>query len=153
MKIAEKGSLYESAAEELRRRFAADGCILIVLAGSEGTGIGWKMPEELEPHLPAFFHSVAHEVKHALAGTTRMMTCPACLSALAFDPRHGPSPTHLLKAGAIALCAECASALTLDEVIGWRVLRGDEYEALEESLRASISRTRRNIARRRRRDA
>lgn len=146
VKAAERGGPYDVVTEELRSRFSAEACLLIVLSGNEGTGFSISAPEDLKPHLPALFRNIAREVEDALASERCALVCPVCSAALAFDPRH-PFPNGQPEPGAIAICAHCASFLKLDE--RWRVLTDEELFELSDEARMALNRTRRNIERRR----
>lgn len=147
MKIAERGGLYDAAIEELRQKFGADACLLIVLSGSEGTGFSAAMPDDLKPHLPALFRSIAQEIEDALATEKSAMFCPVCRTPLAFDPRHPLNPHNAPRPGALTVCAHCASFLTLGE--SWRVLTEDELLDMPDDIRIRLTRARRNIERQR----
>lgn len=146
MKIAERGGAYDQATEELRKKFAAEAVLTIVLSGTDGTGFSVSGPDNIKPHLPGLFRSIAKEVEDLLAAEQCALLCPVCSVALAFDPRH-PFRNGQPEPGAIAICAHCASFLKLDE--RWRVLTDEELAEMSDEARMTLSRTRRNIEQRR----
>lgn len=146
MKIADVDGPYDVETEKLRQQFSAEACLLIVLSGSEGTGVSIRAPESLKPHLPSLFRSIAEEVEDALAIEHNALFCPACHAPLSFDPRQKLDP-RTVPAGSITVCAACASFLTLDDK--WRVLTEDEIAEIDDHVRMALIRSRRNIERRR----
>jgi hypothetical protein len=144
--IAEPGGPYDIATEELRVRFEAEACLLIVLSGKAGTGFSISGPEDIKPHLPHLFHSIAREVENALFSNHHAMVCPACCSPLAFDPRQEIEAGDVPE-GSITVCAACTSFLTLDPE--WRVMSDEDLIDLDDDMRDSLTRTRREIHRRR----
>lgn len=147
--VSERGGPYDAANEELRQKFDAEACLLIVLSGSHGTGVSISAPEDLKPHLPALFRAIAQEVENALATEHHAMLCPVCSAPLAFDPRHGIT-ARTVPDGSITVCAVCTSFLTLEEK--WRVMGEDELVELNDDVRNALNRTRREIQRRRSQD-
>lgn len=143
--VAERGGPYDVATEELRRKFDAEACLLIVIGGSDGTSVSISAPEELKPHLPGLFRGIAQEVENALATELHAMFCPVCKSWLAFDPRHGLTAPNVPE-GSLTVCTVCASFLTFDDE--WRVLTEDELIEMNDDVRNALSRTRRNIQKR-----
>lgn len=141
MKIAQRGGLYDQATHELRERFKAEAVMTLVLSGAEGTGFSASMPEDLKPHLPGLFRSIAAEIEDALAREHVAMICPACSTPLAFEPRNNPPP------GSIAVCAYCASFLTLDE--RWRVISEEELADLSDEALIQLNKARRFVEGRR----
>lgn len=149
VKIAERGGPYDVAIEELRQKFGAEACLLIVLSGSEGTGFSASMPDDLKHHLPALFRNIAKEVEEALAAEQGAMFCPVCSTALVFEPRYAGHPNKPPMPGALTVCAHCASFLTLGEPALWRLLTEDELLEMPDAVRLQLTRSRRNIERRR----
>jgi hypothetical protein len=145
IKIAERGGTYDVATEQLRQRFAAEACLLIVLSGNEGTGVSIHAPESLKAHLPSLFRAIAQEVEDQLVLERHALFCPACHAPLCFDPRHGQPRT--VPNGSISVCAACASFITFDEK--WRVLTDDELVEIDDDVRIALIRTRREIERQR----
>jgi hypothetical protein len=147
VKIAERNGPYDKATEELRRRFTAEACLLIVVDGSEGTGFCASAPEDLKPHLPALFRSIAHELETLIAAERNAIICPACRGAIVFDPRHPLNPDNKPKPGALTVCAGCASFLKLDGE--WRLLTEEELADMNDETRNRLISNRRMIEQRR----
>lgn len=145
--IAEPNSDYDRATEELRRRFKAEACIMIVIGGNEGTGVSMKMPEDLRPHIPALFRNIAREWEDVLIMERSALQCPVCRTGLSFDPRHPLNPLHAPRPGCLTVCAECASFIKLDDSKTWRVITEEELADLPDDMRISLMRTRREIER------
>lgn len=143
VKIAESGSLYDQAVAKLRQQFKAEGVMMIVLSGCDGSSFAAAMPDELKHYLPSLFRNIAREVEEALAMERVAMFCPVCSKPLAFDPRHRFDPTFRPPDGSLCVCANCASFLTLDE--NWRPLTDEELGDLADEVRIEMSRTRRMI--------
>jgi hypothetical protein len=146
MKIAERDGPYDVETEKLRQKFSAEACLLIVLSGTEGTGVSIRAPDSLKPHLPSLFRAIAEEVEDALATEHNALFCPECHASLSFDPRMKINP-RTVPAGSITVCAVCATFLTLDDK--WRVLTDDELAEINDDVRIALVRTRREIQRRR----
>lgn len=104
MKIAERGGPYDVATDELRQRFNADGCVLIVFGGSEGTGVSMNMMEDLKVHLPMLFQGMVREVEAALAGEHDVVFCPVC---------HAPLDVEV---AGVVKCPECRHFLKVEKV-------------------------------------
>lgn len=146
MKIAERGGAYDIATEELREKFSAEACLLVVIRGSAGTGFSASAPDSIKPQLPALFRSMAKEVEDALAMEKSVMMCPVCRTVLAFDPRY---PNNTPQPGSVTVCAHCASFIRLTQLDGWRLLTEDELLEMPDEVRMDLARTRREIERRR----
>lgn len=147
--IAKRGSEYDLAAEELRRKFAADACMLIVLSGNKGTGVSMSMPDDLREHIPALFRAIAQEWEDALIMERSALRCPVCRTMLSFSPRHQLNPFNDLRSGSLTVCANCASFITFAESETWRVLTEEELAEMPDAVRIELSRTRRSIERQR----
>lgn len=146
IRLAERGGPYDVETEQLRTKFSAEACLLIVLSGSEGTGVSIRAPESLKPHLPSLFRAIAEEVEDALAIEHNALFCPACHSPLSFDPRQKLDPREV-PAGSMTVCAACTAFLTLDGK--WRVLTEDELAEMNDDIRIALVRARRQIEQRR----
>lgn len=144
--IAEPNSEYDLATEELRRRFEAEACIMIVIAGNRGTGVSMKMPDDLRAHIPTLFRNIAQEWEDALIMERSALQCPVCRTGLSFDPRHPRHSHNLPRPGCMTACAECASFIVLD-ASGWRVLTEEELADMPDEFRNTLIRTRREIER------
>lgn len=150
MGIAEPNSEYDLATEELRRRFEAEACIMIVISGNRGTGVSMKMPDDLREHIPSLFRNIAREWEDALMMERSALMCPVCRMGLSFDPRHPLNPNNAPRPGCLTVCAECASFITLDASMTWRVLTEEELADMPDEKRNTLIRTRREIERSRR---
>lgn len=106
MEILNLGGPYDMATEELRQRFNADGCLLIVFSGSHGTGVGLDMLADIVPHMPMLIQGITRDVEAALASQYNMVFCPICHAALDTD----------VTSGAVATCPGCGHFLKLDEI-------------------------------------
>jgi hypothetical protein len=145
--IAEPNSEYDSATEELRRRFRAEACIMIVIGGSGGTGVSMKMPEDLRSHIPTLFRNIAQEWEAVLLMERHALLCPVCRTGLSFDPRHPLNPNNNPRPGCMTVCAECASFISIDETHTWRVMTEEDLAELPDDMRILLIRTRREIQR------
>jgi len=146
IRIADRGGPYDVETERLRQKFSAEAVMTIVLSGSEGTGFSVSAPDSIKPHLPALFHAIGDEVAASLATEQNALFCPVCRAPLTFDPRQGLHGATIPN-GSITVCAACASFITLDET--WRVLTEAELAEIDDDLRIALTRTRRQIERRR----
>lgn len=148
--IAEPNSEYDLATEELRRRFEAEACIMIVISGNRGTGVSMKMPDDLREHIPSLFRAIAREWEDALMMEQNALLCPVCRTGLSFDPRHPLNPHNMPRPGCLTVCADCTSFLALDASMIWRVLTEEELADMPDEHRNELIRTRREIERSRR---
>lgn len=148
--IAGPNSEYDLATEELRSRFEAEACIMIVISGNHGTGVSMKMPDDLRVHIPSLFRALAREWEDVLTMERSALLCPVCRTGLSFDPRHPLNPSKPPRPGCMTVCVECASFITLDASMTWRVLTDEELAAMPDDCRISLIRTRREIERSRR---
>jgi hypothetical protein len=54
---------YDDVCSEIRERLQATGVIIIVFAGSQGSGFSCQAPPDLTLHLPAILETIAAEIR------------------------------------------------------------------------------------------
>lgn len=143
VKIAESGGTYDRTVVQLRQAFRAEGVMMIVLSGSEGSSFAAAMPDDLKHYLPTLFRNIAREVEQALTAERAAMFCPVCSSPLALDPNQNLPQDFRPPEGSLCVCASCASFLTLEDA--WRVITEAELRELPDEVRIAMTRTRRRV--------
>jgi hypothetical protein len=146
--VAEEKQLeadYDAECEELRERLGADGCILVVIGGSKGTGAAFGVPDEFREKLPELFRGLARILEGEDFVPRSAPVCPVCKKAFAAITCNSRKRPHGPKAGDIAICTHCASFLRFETPPSVRLLSLDEVAALPDDMRNQLVRARRTV--------
>ena len=141
-------SKYDDISERLRIALRAQGVVVLVIDGRHGTDVSLRVPEHMEPHLPALLRKLAEGLAEEIERKCGpQIVCPGCQGVcMRFESPSSPGAKP--KAGDITICRGCASFLRFTSETTLRLAETAEIALMSDEDRNALVRVRREIERR-----